>query len=146
MKLKIQTSVEKNYLQVWEEFTEDLFNQLSPPFPPVKVIQFDGCHKGDTVELELNFLLFKQRWRSLITDQQSTNTEIFFLDEGVKLPFFLTFWKHRHRIIKNGDSTIIADEIEFKTPTLLTNYLFYPLLWLQFAYRKPIYQKVFRKQ
>jgi ligand-binding SRPBCC domain-containing protein len=146
MKLKIQTSVEKNYLQVWEEFTEDLFNQLSPPFPPVKVIQFDGCHKGDTVELELNFLLFKQRWRSLITDLQSTNTEIFFLDEGVKLPFFLTFWKHRHRIIKNGDSTIIADEIEFKTPTLLTNYLFYPLLWLQFAYRKPIYQKVFRKQ
>jgi ligand-binding SRPBCC domain-containing protein len=146
MKLKIQTSVEKNYLQVWEGFTEDLFNQLSPPFPPVKVMQFDGCHKGDTVELELNFLLFKQRWKSLITDQQSTNTEIFFLDEGVKLPFFLTFWKHRHRIIKNGDSTIIADEIEFRTPTLLTNYLFYPLLWLQFAYRKPIYRKVFGKQ
>ena len=145
MKLKIQTSVEKNYLQVWEGFTEDLFNQLSPPFPPVKVMQFDGCHKGDTVELELNFLLFKQRWKSLITDQQSTNTEIFFLDEGVKLPFFLTFWKHRHRIIKNGDSTIIADEIEFRTPTLLTNYLFYPLLWLQFAYRKPIYRKVFGK-
>lgn len=146
MKLKIQTSVEKNYLQVWEGFTEDLFNQLSPPFPPVKVMQFDGCHKGDTVELELNFLLFKQRWKSLITDQQSTNTEIFFLDEGVKLPFFLAFWKHRHRIIKNGDSTIIADEIEFRTPTLLTNYLFYPLLWLQFAYRKPIYRKVFGKQ
>jgi ligand-binding SRPBCC domain-containing protein len=146
MKLKIQTSVEKNYLQVWEGFTEDLFNQLSPPFPPVKVMQFDGCHKGDTVELELNFLLFKQRWKSLITDQQSTNTEIFFLDEGVKLPVFLTFWKHRHRIIKNGDSTIIADEIEFRTPTLLTNYLFYPLLWLQFAYRKPIYRKVFGKQ
>lgn len=146
MKLKIQTSVEKNYLQVWEGFTEDLFNQLSPPFPPVKVMQFDGCHKGDTVELELNFLLFKQRWKSLITEQQSTNTEIFFLDEGVNLPFFLTFWKHRHRIIKNGDSTIIADEIEFRTPTLLTNYLFYPLLWLQFAYRKPIYRKVFGKQ
>ena len=146
MKLKIQTSVEKNYLQVWEGFTEDLFNQLSPPFPPVKVMQFDGCQKDDTVELELNFLLFKQRWKSLITDQQSTNTEIFFLDEGVKLPFFLTFWKHRHRIIKNGDSTIIADEIEFRTPTLLTNYLFYPLLWLQFAYRKPIYRKVFGKQ
>ena len=146
MKLKIQTSVEKNYRQVWEGFTEDLFNQLSPPFPPVKVIQFDGCHKDDVVELELNFLLFKQRWKSLITDQQSTNAEIFFLDEGVKLPFFLTFWKHRHRIIKNGDSTIIADEIEFRTPTLLTNYLFYPLLWLQFAYRKPIYRKVFGKQ
>jgi ligand-binding SRPBCC domain-containing protein len=144
MKLIIKTPVQQSYQQVWAGFTEDLFLKLSPPFPPVKVIQFDGCQKGDVVELELNFLFFKQRWRSLITDQQTTDSEIFFLDEGVKLPFFLTFWRHRHRIIKNGNGTIIGDEIEFRTPTLLTNYLFYPLLWAQFAYRKPIYRKYFR--
>jgi len=143
MKLTIKTSVQQSFQQVWAGFTEDLFNKLSPPFPPVKVIQFDGCRKGDEVELELNFLLFKQRWKSLITDQQRTDKEIFFLDEGVKLPFFLSFWRHRHRIIKDGNNTIIADEIEFRTPTLLTDYLFYPLLWVQFAYRKPIYRKAF---
>jgi ligand-binding SRPBCC domain-containing protein len=144
MKLIIKTHVQQSYQQVWAGFTEDLFTKLSPPFPPVKVIQFDGCKKGDIVELELNFLFFKQRWRSLITDQQTTDTEIFFLDEGVKLPFFLTFWRHQHRIIKNGNDTIIADEIGFRTPTLLTDYFFYPLLWAQFAYRKPIYRKYFR--
>ncbi|MEZ4900785.1 MAG: hypothetical protein R2822_03050 [Spirosomataceae bacterium] len=143
MKLSLQTPVQRPYKQVWLGFTEELFQKLSPPFPPVKVIQFDGCKKGDSVILELNFFLFKQRWTSLITEQEINKSEIFFVDEGIKLPFFLSFWKHRHRIIKNQNQTIISDEIEFRTPFWGTDYLFYPLLWLQFAYRKPIYRKVF---
>ena len=146
MKLTIQTSVQQSYQQVWAGFTKDLFTKLSPPFPPVKVIRFDGCLKGDIVELELNFLVFKQSWKSLITDQQTTDVDIFFLDEGIKLPFFLSSWRHYHRIIKGSDSTIIADEIEFHTPTILTDYLLYPLLWAQFAYRKPIYRSVFNRK
>ena len=146
MKLTIQTSVQQPYQQVWTGFTKDLFTKLSPPFPPVKVIRFDGCLKGDVVELELNFLVFKQSWKSLITDQQTTDVDIFFLDEGIKLPFFLSSWRHYHRIIKDSNSTIIADEIEFRTPTILTDYLLYPLLWAQFAYRKPIYRSVFNRK
>jgi ligand-binding SRPBCC domain-containing protein len=146
MKLTIQTSVQQSYQQVWAGFTKDLFTKLSPPFPPVKVIRFDGCLKGDVVELELNFLVFKQRWKSLITDQQTTDVDIFFLDEGIKLPFFLSSWRHYHRIIKDSNSTTIADEIEFRTPTILTDYLLYPLLWAQFAYRKPIYRSVFNRK
>lgn len=146
MKLTIQTSVQQSYQQVWTGFTKDLFTKLSPPFPPVKVIRFDGCLKGDVVELELNFLVFKQSWKSLITDQQTSDVDIFFLDEGIKLPFFLSSWRHYHRIIKGNDNTIIADEIEFCTPTILTDYLLYPLLWAQFAYRKPIYRSVFNRK
>ena len=146
MKLTIQTSVQQSYQQVWAGFTKDLFTKLSPPFPPVKVIRFDGCLNGDIVELELNFLVFKQSWKSLITDQQTTDVDIFFLDEGIKLPFFLSSWRHYHRIIKDSNSTIIADEIEFRTPTILTDYLLYPLLWAQFAYRKPIYRSVFNRK
>lgn len=143
MKLTLRTSVQQSYQQVWSGFTEDLFKKLSLPFPPVKVIQFDGCEKGNHVVLELNFLLFRQRWTSLIIEQEITTKEVFFVDKGIKLPFFLSFWQHCHRIIKAGEQTIIADEIEFRTPFVLTDYLFYPLLWLQFTYRKPIYRRVF---
>jgi len=143
MKLRIRTHVKQPYQAVWEGFDEALFRKLSPPFPPVTVVQFDGCQQGDVVTLELNFLLFKQRWTSHIVEQQSTEQEIYFIDQGVLLPFFLRFWRHRHRLIREESGTTIADEIEFKTPTLLTDYLMYPLLWLQFAYRKPIYRKVF---
>jgi len=143
MKLILRTPVQQSYLQVWKGFDETLFRRLSPPFPPVRVVRFDGCLKGNTVELELNFFLFKQLWTSKITAQQGNAEEVFFIDEGVKLPFFLSYWRHRHRIIKDGEQTIIADEIEFRTPSVLTDYLFYPLLYGQFLYRKPIYRKVF---
>ncbi|MFN8344731.1 MAG: hypothetical protein U0X91_06995 [Spirosomataceae bacterium] len=143
MKLIIKTNVGQSYKQVWEGFTEALFRKLNPPFPPVRILRFDGCHKGDAVELELNFWVFRQRWKSLITEQQTTDTEIFFLDEGVKLPFFLTFWRHQHRILKEGDKAVIADEIEFRTPFRWTDYLMYPLLWAQFMYRKPVYRQEF---
>ncbi|WP_428655055.1 SRPBCC family protein [Runella sp.] len=143
MKLILRTSVQQSFQEVWKGFNETLFRRLNPPFPPVRVVRFDGCSKGDTVELELNFLLFKQRWKSEITEQQSDSTEIFFIDQGIKLPFFLRYWRHRHRIIKDGEHAVIADEIEFRTPFFLTDYLFYPLLYGQFLYRKPVYRKVF---
>jgi ligand-binding SRPBCC domain-containing protein len=144
MHLHIHTRVKQPYQQVWAGFDETLFRSLAPPFPPVKVLQFDGCLREDVVSLELNFLFFKQQWTSRITDQQTTEKEIFFVDEGTKLPFFLRYWRHKHRLISTPDGhTVIADEIEFKTPFPLMDYLMYPALWAQFMYRKPIYRRVF---
>ncbi|MFN4146802.1 MAG: SRPBCC family protein [Runella sp.] len=144
MKINLSTVVSQPLDQVWKGFDESLFRRLAPPFPPVRVVRFDGCMKGDWVELELNFLLFKQRWTSLITDQQATPQEVYFIDEGTRLPFFLSYWHHKHRLVREGAGTKIIDEIEFRTPFVLTDYLMYPLLWVQFAYRKPIYRRIFR--
>jgi ligand-binding SRPBCC domain-containing protein len=145
MKILIQTQVNQEFRTVWDGFDLSLFEILSPPFPPVKVLRFDGCLKGNFVSLELNFLLFKQTWTSEITEQQATDDEIYFIDEGTKLPFFLSYWQHKHRVVRNpSGGTLIIDDISFKTPTLFTNYLFYPLMYLQFLMRKPIYRKVFQ--
>jgi len=146
MHLTLRTRVSESLPNVWAGFDERLFTKLSPPFPPVKVLRFDGCRAGDVVHLRLNFLLFGQDWISLITDQQETADEIFFVDEGTQLPFFLSSWRHKHRLIRHNNQTLIADEITYRTPGgWLTDLLFYPLLWLQFAYRKPIYRTVFRR-
>lgn len=157
MHLLLKTPVTSSVQHVWNGFDRSLFDQLSPPFPPVDVVRFDGCLKGDTVHLRLNFLLFKQDWISLITDQRTIETanrtdEIYFIDEGTQLPFFLAYWRHRHSIVRDtaaetgDDRAIIVDDITFRTPFRLTDYLFYPLLWLQFAYRKPIYRRIFTKK
>lgn len=143
MKITITTKVTQGYLQVKEGFNSSLFTQLSPPFPPVKLIQFDGSKKGDIVTLQLNFLLFKQTWTSEIIDDQTTASEFYFIDKGIKLPFFLKYWKHKHRIIKDGSASKIGDEIEFKAPFALMTLLLYPVMYLQFAYRIRIYKKVF---
>ncbi|GAB3269978.1 hypothetical protein GCM10027347_40360 [Larkinella harenae] len=144
MQIKLITPVQQDYQRVWTGFTRRLFEQLNPPFPPVKVVRFDGCRKGDVVHVQLNFLLFKQDWISSITEQQETEREIYFIDRGVKLPFFLTYWQHRHRIIRDGAHTRIADEITFRTPTRLTDFLMFPILYGLFAYRKPVYKRFFR--
>jgi len=146
MHLLLQTPVRQPLSQVWAGFNRTLFDQLAPPFPPVEVVRFDGCLKGDVVHLRLNFIVFKQDWISDILDQQTTENEIFFVDQGTKLPFFLRYWQHRHRLVRDAQTggTLVIDDITFSTPTLLTDYLFYPLMWLQFAYRKPIYRRVFK--
>ncbi|TDB67955.1 SRPBCC family protein [Arundinibacter roseus] len=144
MKVTLQTPVSAPLRTVWEGFDESLFTKLSPPFPPVRLLRFDGSYPGDIVSLELNFLLFKQKWTSIIASQQETEQEIYFVDEGQTLPFFLSFWRHTHRLIKTeSNGTLIADEIEYRTPFLILDYLMYPFLWAQFAYRKPIYKRLF---
>lgn len=135
--------VKQPYKKVFEGFDQNLFIKLAPPFPPVKLLRFDGCKVDDRVALRLNFIFFKQTWESLITDYQNNEQEISFVDEGVKLPFFLKYWKHHHRVVKEGEQTQIVDDISFKTPFFLFDYLMYPALYLQFLYRKPIYRKVF---
>jgi ligand-binding SRPBCC domain-containing protein len=145
MKLTIETKVEENYLKVKEGFTESLFTRLSPPFPPVKLLRFDGSAKGDLVTLELNFFVFKQKWTSQITEDKTDENEFYFIDKGVELPFFLKSWNHKHRIIRSGNDTIIRDEIEYSAPLGLLSLLLYPAMLLQFAYRIPIYKKFFRR-
>lgn len=143
MKIKITTKVSENYENVFQGFNEELFKKLAPPFPPFKLVQFDGCRTNDIVKIELNMILFKQNWISLITDSSKDSEEIYFIDEGLELPFFLKYWKHKHRIIKTKNGSKIIDDIIFTTPYKLLDYLIYPALYLQFLYRKPIYKKEF---
>ncbi|WP_092894568.1 SRPBCC family protein [Algoriphagus aquimarinus] len=143
MRLELSCQVNQDFLKVKAGFNESLFAKLSPPFPPVNLVRYDGSETGDMVSMELNFFFFKQKWTSTITDNHTNSKEYYFVDEGVELPFFLKSWKHKHRIIKEGSSTIIRDEIEFKAPFGLLSLLLYPALYIQFAYRKPIYKKVF---
>lgn len=144
MKITIATKVGQSLSDVKLGFDKDLFSALSPPFPPVKLLRFDGSKKGDIVSLELDFFLFKQVWTSEITEDNHQEHEFYFVDKGVKLPFFLGAWEHKHRIIHLGNSqTEIRDEISFQGSWKVLTPLLYPVLYLQFLYRKPIYKRIF---
>jgi ligand-binding SRPBCC domain-containing protein len=146
MHLLLTTRVDQSLPHVWAGFNRTLFERLNPPFPPVKVVRFDGCLPGDLVQVRLNFFLFRQDWISLITSQETTDDEISFVDQGTKLPFFLAYWHHHHRLRRTPDNrTIIIDDITFRTPFRFTDYLIYPIMWLQFAFRRPIYRRFFSK-
>lgn len=145
MKITLETPVEQGYLDVKSGFDQSLFKKLSPPFPPVRLLRFDGSQKGDFVVLELDFLFFRQKWTSKITEDLTMDLEFRFVDQGVELPFFLKKWKHTHRVVSTGIGSIIRDEIEFEAPFGWMNYLLFPVLWMQFAYRRRIYRRIFKR-
>ena len=153
MKLLFTTEVEQSYKEVAAGFTFELFQRLTPKNPPVNVKRFDGCNKGDEVHLEMTVPVFNrvEEWISRVvksgevTGHDVYSDEWFFIDEGVRLPFFLTYWRHVHRVVQteSGGSAII-DDIEYRALWYLQPFVHLALSG-QFAARQPIYKEYFRK-
>jgi ligand-binding SRPBCC domain-containing protein len=153
MRLTINTPVEKSYEEVFQGFTFELFNALTPKFPPVVVKRFDGCTTGDEVHIEMTLPILNrtERWISRIVKHgkvqghKTYTDEYFFIDEGIELPFFLTSWRHTHRIIAATEGgAVIVDDIEYTTPLLLLPFVS-PVISAQFRARQPIYKEFFAK-
>jgi len=144
MRILIETLVDQNYKDVFRQFDRQLFLALKPPLVTIDLERFDGCNTGDKVEMKLSILGFKQSWKALIVDQKQTSEQIYFVDEGKELPPPIKSWKHRHILENiNDKQTLIKDDIEFSSGLWLLDVLIYPVMYLQFWYRKPIYKKYF---
>lgn len=144
MKLLLKTQVNKDYRAVIEGFDLNLFKALKPPLLSLDVERFDGCKVGDEVHLKVGLWPVYKKWVSLITDYQESEEQIYFTDEGKVLPFPLKSWKHNHRVFRLGaDKSEIQDDIEYSSGNQFIDLCMYPLLYLQFAFRAPVYKKVF---
>ncbi|MEN7551434.1 hypothetical protein AAG747_26190 [Rapidithrix thailandica] len=144
MKFKVKTAVPQPLVKVWQKFDDQLLQQLTPPYPILRLLRYEGNHTGDLIILELDFVLFKQRWKSQVVNFKLDNQYIAFTDQGIQLPFFLSTWQHTHQLEQTSKQhTIITDEVEYHTPMLVLDYLLYPLLFCLFLYRRPIYKRIF---
>lgn len=142
MRITITTLVEQDYDTVYERFDRDLFEALAPPLLPLKLLRFDGSRTGDEVHIAIG----PMRWDALITDHGRSPSENYFVDKGTQLPFFLKTWEHHHRILKDGTGSRIVDDIRYTTPFgRLGDAIFYPILYMQFAARKPVYRRYFSR-
>lgn len=143
MHILLKSRVIGSYLDVSKSFDRSLFEFLLPP--GAKVLQFDGSKKGDIVHLRFSFP-FKTDWVSEIIEDSISNGECYFIDKGTNLPFGLRHWIHKHRIVKDGNHSIIVDDIEFSTGNRILDLIYYPILYLSFLPRKFQYPKYFLKK
>lgn len=147
MRVILRTAVAPPPAIVMAGFTRELFMALAPPFPRLHLRRFDGCRTGDQVEIELDTLVTKLRWTSLITDDgvQPDGTH-YFVDEGQVLPPPLRYWRHRHLLAPGPrGGCVIVDDLEYRTGFAALDALLYPAMWAQFAWRKPIYRRWFNQ-
>lgn len=145
MRVHITTQVSADLATVKAGFDQELFLKLNPPFPSVKLLRFDGCKTGDWVELLLDFKFSKQKWVSEITFDNENDQVFEFVDEGREMPFPFSYWRHHHHMKTSGSGCLITDSIEYQAKNKFLTFLVYPILKLQFLYRKPIYRRVFRQ-
>jgi ligand-binding SRPBCC domain-containing protein len=145
MNIRIVTNIGTNSKEkVLAAFDKKLFLQLAPPFPKLNLIRFDGSIKGNEIHLETDFILFKQKWVSLIVENGSSNNELYFVDEGTTLPFPLKYWRHRHIVRQLGVRVELEDNIHFSTKNKMADILLYLPFYLLFLYRKPVYKRFFK--
>lgn len=145
LRITLETIVKGNYRTIMDRFDRALFEQLAPPGAGVELVRFDGSQTGDIVHIRLSLLgVIKQDWISEIIAHGVDEEQAYFVDKGTKLPFFLAAWEHHHIVRAAGTSdSVLIDDIRFRTPFWLMDFLMYPILWAQFAYRKPIYRRIF---
>lgn len=100
------------------------------------------------VRIEVTVMgMMKQRWKNIITELKTSATECFFVDEGLELPGMFSKWRHKHLIRSGKDGrTEIVDDISYESGNKLLTWLIFPAVYLQFAYRKPVYRKYFREK
>lgn len=118
--------------------------KLKPPFAGLIINRFDGCKTGDIVDITVSSFGIKKNWVSEITEHKISENEAIFVDTGIKLPPPLKKWQHLHKIEKSIDSSIIFDDISYETGSKITDLLIFPLLFLAFYSRKPVYRKYFK--
>lgn len=139
--LKLQSRVACKLETVQARFDEDLFRYLLPP--GAALIKYDGSKKGDIVHLKLPVV---GAWMSEITEDGSTDNGSYFIDEGRQLPFPLKQWKHRHVLHRDGDHTIIEDDMHYSSGSRLLDLLIYPALLLAFLPRVWQYKGYFNSR
>lgn len=141
--LRVATQVKASLDEVRAAFTQELFTALNPPFPPVKLMRYDGNKPDDLVQLILGTGWLKQRWTSKITHTEASSTHWLFIDKGIELPFFLRFWEHSHEVYDKGNYRVITDYIQLEGPWWLPDFLLKLLFTGLMLYRRPIYRHFF---
>ena len=148
MHFVLVTQVAEDHHKVFEQFDSRLLKALSPPGMKMKVIRYDEPHEpGSIVELEATLYgLIKQHWKNEITEVEHREEANWFVDKGLKLPWPVKSWQHKHLIraatTEDGrPCTEIVDDITYDAGWITR--LVHPVIWFQFAYRKPQYRKLF---
>lgn len=145
MNIVFHTPINLPVESVKKGFTQDLFVHLAPGLIPFKLIRFDGCLKGNEVHIALGPSPFAQKWVSLITFEETNTQGWSFIDEGKKLPWPLSYWKHHHRVDKVSETkSLIVDDIKYEcSPAFLTP-IMKPFLWYVFSIRPKRYRSFFK--
>jgi ligand-binding SRPBCC domain-containing protein len=147
VKFVVQSKIrDVNIQDVYSVFDFRLLAELSPPIMKPEAKLYEGNELGDQLYFVIRTPIGDYPWKGKVTEESITENEIYFVDEGIQMAFGMSAWKHKHRLIKTDYGTLIRDEVFFDTKNVLLKYVLLPGVWMQFLYRKPLYEKIVKKR
>lgn len=78
---------------------------------------------------------------SKITEMESSDDSLTYVDEGIELPKVLKSWRHTHKISENGDGGLIIDELEVEVDPAMAAPVIEGALRLHLESRAKAYKK-----
>ncbi len=148
MRFQILTRVQGSHRDVFLKFDHSLLTQLTPPGIRMELLHAqEPSEPGAYIQLRVTILgIIRQNWENAFSHYALGELECHFVDEGRVMPFPIRYWRHDHRVLADGaHHAIINDDVTFKTGFFLLDWIMYPILWMQFRFRQPIYRRVFGK-
>lgn len=145
--VSVTTYIRLPLSEVTRLFDRRLFDYLKPAFPKLKILRYDGQHRGDQIKLKVGLWPLFLPWDILIADNWDEPDRWGFIDQGLRLPPPLTAWRHEHRVERHPDgNSVIIDYVGFRIGPLWLSRLLAPLVRKQFEARSPLYQRYFYSQ
>ena len=141
--IRLKTRVSGSYQEVFSRFDRDLFEALKPIGMQLEIVTFDGSKVGDRVHLRFGSPI-NTDWISDIIEEGGDEDHLYFIDKGIKLPWPLKSWSHKHIVAQDGiNSCFIIDEMTYDTGNFAFSALIKPFLFASFLPRKRQYQRYF---
>lgn len=145
MNIILKSPIIGNYKVVMAAFDRRLFESLKPTVGEMEIVEFTGSEQGDKVHMKF-IKPIQAEWVSEIIKHGETESEAWFVDVGVKLPWPLASWTHRHIVQKVDEHhSLILDDMTFTGKNALLTLLLYPAIFIGFYPRKKIYKTYFEQ-
>jgi ligand-binding SRPBCC domain-containing protein len=142
-KIFVRCRVHSTFQKVVDGFNRQLLESLSPDLMQLRILRYDGQKTGDCFTMQMGPPLLNIRWEGRVTAAGQTPATFWFEDEGLKLPFPLKAWRHRHVVRKAGDEAVIMDIVSYTTGNRILDILCFPFLKAMFRGRIKKYQRYF---
>jgi ligand-binding SRPBCC domain-containing protein len=107
----------KTRLPIKKEVAWNFFNDISnlvriTTFPKITIVSHTGTKKGSVTELDLNFFLFRKKWKLTYIDVEEGD---FFTDRSDTVPFPFKSWEHTHSFEEIDEETLMVDKVKFES-------------------------------
>ena len=111
---------------------------------PVKILEWSGIKNGCVAYFKLWFFGWK-KLKVIHKDYINNESHLKFVDQGLELPFGLSFWHHTHIVENNKKYITITDNLIFSHNNYIIGLMIYPMMIAPIVLRRFLYKMYFRK-